>query len=137
MNVNCASGGYSTASDLGRFYSALLTQLAHGSVNEALPAPDTARAMLLPGRSSGVRPVFSAGRAPTDWASWSTEIRNGGRHAPNRASAISACSDVRSGWPIPNNDLALGVILNGVTDSYFTEVRQSALLESVYADLGV
>lgn len=128
--------GYTTAEDLARFYAALSTQL-HGGKSSALPSAETLRTFCSTARARGYDAVLE--RECEYGLGFMTSLRDhhfGSYCSPN-AFGQSGFSGTSFAFADPDYDLAVGVILNGITDNARAFANRSAVVEGLYRDLNL
>jgi CubicO group peptidase (beta-lactamase class C family) len=134
--TNPAHGGYTTASDLARFYAALLQRLAgHGP--DALPSPATLQRFC----STARPPVHDAvlDRVCSYGLGFMTSLADhafGPNCSPN---SFGHSGNVGSSFAFadPDHDLAVAVVFNGIVDHQSAFLRRPVLVRALYNDLGL
>jgi CubicO group peptidase (beta-lactamase class C family) len=134
--TNPAYGGYTTASDLARFYAALVTQLK-GVGNPCLPSDATLRTFCSSARERSYDVILE--RECTHGLGFMTGLADH-QFGP----CCSPASFGHSGWSgttfafaDPNHELAVAVVLNGIARSKRAFAARSALVDAIYSDLGL
>jgi len=134
LMANAAHGGYSTATDLARFYAALLERLA-GSESAALPS------------SSALADFTSSARGPMWDPVLDRECDYGlgfmvdlpthhfGRTPSPSAFGHSGIVGSSFAWADPERGLAVGVVINGITDPETSFMRRPALIRAMTDDI--
>jgi CubicO group peptidase (beta-lactamase class C family) len=140
LETNPAHGGYTTAHDLSRFYSALLARLddgaaLDGSRVDALPPADVLREFVSPARAVTYDRVLD--RECSYGLGFMTDLR---RHAFGDAcspTTFGHSGNIGSsfGFADPERGLAVGAVVNGLVDHETAFLRRRALLNALYADL--
>jgi CubicO group peptidase (beta-lactamase class C family) len=133
--INPAHGGYTTASNLARFYDTIVAALTNRAQHRALP-----NAELLTTFCSAARPrVYDQvlDRECTFGLGFMTDLRD---HLFGDACSTTMCGHsgylgTTFGIADPHHDLALAVIQNGIVMPEFTVTRRAALLQTIYEDL--
>ena len=136
QETNPAYGGYTTARDLARFYATLIDGLdGHGV--PTLPSGDTLRMFCSEARSRCYDVVLQ--RDCTHGLGFMTGLADHefGRNCSPASFGHSGWSGTSFGFADPDRKLAVAVILNGIAQSKRAFEVRSALVEAIYADLGV
>lgn len=134
--TNCAHGGYTTASDIDRFYRALLRGLA------GEPVPGLPRQSTLEEFTSAARPrAFDVvlDRECDYGLGFMTDLddhRFGTECSPR---SFGHSGNVGSSYAFadPDMDLAVSVVFNGIVDPDSSFFRRPALTRAIYADLAL
>jgi CubicO group peptidase (beta-lactamase class C family) len=132
--TNCAYGGYTTARELARLYSALLAQLQHSSV-PALPSAETIARFCSNARPRGYDTILQ--RECDFGLGFMTNLvdhRFGTECSPE---SFGHSGNVGSSFAFadPQSQLAVGVIFNGIVDQDSAFLRRPALVHAIYTDL--
>jgi CubicO group peptidase (beta-lactamase class C family) len=135
--TNPAHGGYSTATDLARFYDHIVAALTGRAQHSALPD-----AQLLGTFCSAARPrVYDQAldRACTFGLGFMTDLRDHlfGETCSSTMFGHSGYLGTSYAVADPRYDLAIAVIHNGIVAPQFTANRRAALLQTIYADLAL
>jgi len=136
FETNCAYGGYTTASDLVRFYRAILDQLG-GAQLSTVPSAETLLPFVTNARPPGFDEVLD--RECEYGLGFMVDLR--GHHF---GPACSPSSFGHSGWlggtfafADHEHDLAVAAVLNGIVDSETSFVRRPSFVRAIYTDLGL
>jgi len=131
--TNAAFGGYSTAGNLARCYSALLRQLDEQCV-PSLPSPHVLGAFV----SQVRRPVYDEvlDRVCPFGLGFMTSLAHHafGDDCSPRSFGHSGYAGASFAFADPAHDLAVGVIFNGVVGHESAFLRRRALTRALYAD---
>jgi CubicO group peptidase (beta-lactamase class C family) len=132
--TNPAFGGYTTAADLARFYTALLERLA-GAGTDALPSPRLLAAFCSSARPDMYDQVLD--RSCPFGLGFMTSLD---RHAFGddcNASSFGHSGYVGTSFAFadPEHALAVGVIFNGIVTHESAFLRRRAIVRSLYADI--
>jgi CubicO group peptidase (beta-lactamase class C family) len=136
QETNPAYGGYTTARDLARFYAMLIDGLdGHGV--PSLPSYETLQLFCSVARPRSYDVVLQ--RDCTHGLGFMTGLADHefGRPCSPASFGHSGWSGTSFGFADPDRDLAVAVILNGITQSKRAFEVRSTLVEAIYADLGV
>ena len=134
--TNPAHGGYATATDLARFYAAVLTRIEDRQ-RDGLPAPSPLREFCSPAREASRDCVLD--RVCTFGLGFMTSL---GDHAFGETCGPSTFGHAgylgsSFGFADPDNDLVVAFVCNGIAAPEFTASRRAGLVKSIYADLGL
>jgi CubicO group peptidase (beta-lactamase class C family) len=134
LHANAAHGGYSTATDLARFYAALLERLG-GSGPTALPSSSTLADFTAPARGPMWDPVLE--RECDYGLGFMVDLPNHHFGRTPSASAFGHSGIVGSSfaWADPERRLAVGVVVNGITDPETSFMRRPALIRAMTEDI--
>jgi CubicO group peptidase (beta-lactamase class C family) len=132
--TNAAYGGYTTARDLASFYAAIVDRLRHSGSPE-LASASTLNEFCTSARQRTYDVVlereceyglgFMTGLADHHFGRWCSP----------KAFGHSGWSGTSFAFADPVHDLAVAVVLNGVSHSEKAFANRSALVEAIYADL--
>jgi CubicO group peptidase (beta-lactamase class C family) len=134
--VNCASGGYTRAADLARFYSALATQLRGGG-ETTLPSRPTLATFCSSARARGYDVVL---RRECEYGlGFMVELSEHfyGDACSSAAVGHSGLAGSSFAFADPAHDLGAAVILNGIIEGEASLLRREALVQTLYDDLGL
>jgi len=134
--TNPAHGGYSTATDLARFYMALLDRLG-GAGSDALPSSKMLRRFT----STARPPVYdqALGRVCPFGLGFMTSLGDHffGDVCTSATFGHSGYIGASFAFADPFEELVIAVIYNGIVAPEFITSRRIALVKGIYADLGL
>jgi CubicO group peptidase (beta-lactamase class C family) len=131
--VNCASGGYTTATDFASFYAAVARQLNHSN-DPALPSAETLELFCSPARPWGYDRVL--GRACDYGLGVMIHLEEHyfGTLCSDRAFGQTGLAGSSFGFADPAHELSAVVILNGIIDGPSSLTRRQRITEAIYED---
>jgi CubicO group peptidase (beta-lactamase class C family) len=134
LETNPAHGGYTTARDLARFYTALLDRLG-GQGSDSLPSRAVLEAFCSPARPPVYDEVLD--RVCSYGLGFMTSLDQHAFGDRCSAESFGHSGNVGAsfGFADPERALAVGVVFNGLVAYEAAFLRRRALLNSLYADL--
>jgi CubicO group peptidase (beta-lactamase class C family) len=133
-DVNCAYGGYTTAHDLAVFYSRLLARL-NGGADDALPSRQLLRNFCTDARPHSYDVVLERKCGFGLGFMVDLGVHYFGTTCSRDSFGHGGWLGAAFGFADPRDDIAVGVILNGVIDRGSGRLRQPALVNAIYTDV--
>lgn len=132
--VNPAHGGYTTATDLARFYAALVAQL-HGAEHPSLPSAETLRVFTSPVRPATLDHILD--RVCAHGLGFMVDLAGHAFGPSVSPESFGHSGNVGSSfaWADPPHDLAVAVIFNGIVDPASAFTLRPSVVRAVYRDL--
>jgi CubicO group peptidase (beta-lactamase class C family) len=134
--VNCASGGYTCAADLARFYATLAAQ-HNGAEHPALPSQPMLSVFCSPARPRTTDVMLE--RNCEYGLGFMVDLSGHffGNHCSPTAFGHTGLAGSSFAFADPAHDLAAAVILNGIIEGAPSLLRRETLVQALYRDLGI
>ena len=133
-STNPAYWGYTTAADLARFYAQVSTQLRLGTSN-VLPTAATLQTFCSNARDRRYDVVLERECAYGLGFMTGLHDHHFGSHCSPSAFGHAGFSGTSFAFADPDDDLAVGVVLNGIADASSALSNRCALVDAIYEDL--
>jgi CubicO group peptidase (beta-lactamase class C family) len=132
--TNPSHGGYTSARDLARFYTALLDRLA-GNGSDVLPSAETLELFTSPSRPAVYDEVLL--RECSYGLGFMTELREHAFGDSCSESSFGHSGNLGTSFAFadPERGLSVGVVFNGLVSYEAAFLRRRALINALYADL--